>query len=164
MRGYAEVLGVPEAEARPRLARDLGYVSAKVGADAAIFDEEERILLVHRSDDLRWGLVSGWVDPGETPSETVVREVKEEVGLDATVLELVDAVGCPAGSLAGPHGLVSVLFLCSVAPGEIRICHESVDAQYRRIGDVDEWHSHHEQLAHLALEAHRARRTRTAHA
>jgi 8-oxo-dGTP pyrophosphatase MutT (NUDIX family) len=155
----AETLSLPPEEARARLARDLGYVSAKVGADAAIFDDEERILLVHRSDDLRWGLVSGWVDPGETPAETVVREVKEEVGLDATVLELVDAIGCPAGTLAGPHGLVSVLYLCSVGPGSIRICHESIDAQYRAIDDVTEWHSHHQLLARRALEAHRARQS-----
>ena len=41
-RGYAEALDLPEPEVRARLARDLGYVSAKVGADAAIFDDEGR--------------------------------------------------------------------------------------------------------------------------
>src|SRR3954471_2247619 len=83
-RGCATALDLPEAEVRARLARDLGYVSTKVGADAAIFDDDGRILLVHRSDDLRWGLIAGWVDPGESPSDTVVREVKEEVDLTVT--------------------------------------------------------------------------------
>jgi 8-oxo-dGTP pyrophosphatase MutT (NUDIX family) len=135
-------------------------VSAKVGADAAIFDADDRILLVHRSDDLLWGLVSGWVDPGETPAQTVVREVQEEVGLTATVDVLVDAVGRPADSGYGPHGVVAVLYLCSVAPGPITISHEAIAAGYRHIDDVEGWHANHEDLARRALAAHQARRAR----
>ena len=54
-RGYAEALDLPEPEVRERLARDLGYVSAKVGADAAIFDADGRMLVVLRTDDQRGG-------------------------------------------------------------------------------------------------------------
>lgn len=149
-RGYSEALDLPEPEVRARLARDLGYVSAKVGADAAIFDSAGRMLVIQRADDQCWGMVSGWVDPGETPSSTVVREVKEEVGLDATIVSLVDAIGRPAGSEYGPHAVVSVVFLCCVAPGEITISHEIVDAAYRFIDDVGPWHANHELLARLA--------------
>jgi 8-oxo-dGTP pyrophosphatase MutT (NUDIX family) len=156
VRGYADTLAVPPQETRARLARDLGYVSAKVGADAAIFDADDRVLLVLRSDDRTWGLVSGWVDPGETPADTAVREVKEEVGLDATVVALVDAIGRPAGADGRPHGVVSVLYLCTVAPGPITVSHESLDAQYRRIDEVETWHANHEHLARVALEHHRA--------
>jgi 8-oxo-dGTP pyrophosphatase MutT (NUDIX family) len=157
-RGYAEALDLPEPEVRARLARDLGYVSAKVGADAAIFDDDGRVLLVHRADDLRWGLISGWVDPGETPTLTVVREVREEVGLDVTAYELVDVVGRPAGTEFGPHAVVSVLYLCAVAPGEVTISHEAVAAAYRHVEDVDEWHANHELLAGMARDAWRDRR------
>jgi ADP-ribose pyrophosphatase YjhB (NUDIX family) len=157
-RGYAEALDLPEPEVRARLARDLGYQSAKVGADAAIFDDEGRILLVHRSDDLRWGLIAGWVDPGETPKVTVVREVHEEVGLEVTGFELVDVVGRPAGTEFGPHAVVSVLYLCTVAPGPVTISHEAVAAGYHHPEDVDEWHANHRQLAEIARDAWRARR------
>ena len=139
-----------------RLARDLGYVTAKVGADAAIFDADDRVLLVHRADDEAWGLISGWVDVGETPATTVVREVREEVGLDATIVALVDALGRPAGTEYGTHAVVSVVYLCTVAPGEITISHESLAAAYRAIDDVEVWHANHEHLAHLALAAHHA--------
>jgi len=157
-RGYTEALALPEPEVRERLARELGYQSAKVGADAAIFDDDGRVLLVHRSDDHRWGLIAGWVDPGETPQDTVVREVREEVDLEVTGFELVDVVGRPAGTRFGPHAVVSVLYHCTVAPGPVTISHEATDAGYHHPEDIHEWHANHEQLAFLAREHWRARR------
>jgi 8-oxo-dGTP pyrophosphatase MutT (NUDIX family) len=155
--GLSEALDLPEPEVRARLARDLGYVSAKVGADAAIFDDDGRMLMVLRADDERWGFISGWVDPGETPTTTVVREVHEEVGLTVTDFELVDAVGRRAGTQYGPHAVVSIIYLCTVAPGPIVISHESLAAEYRELESVETWHANHESLAHLARAAWRAR-------
>lgn len=162
-RGYAEALDLPEPDVRARLTAETGYVTAKLGADAAIFDDQDRVLLVHRADDRKWGLVSGFVDPGETPADTIVREVAEEVGLDATIVELVDAVGRPANSGYGPHGLVAIVFLCTVAPGEIVISHESVDARYRHIEEVpaEDWHANHRTLATIARARHRERRAQS---
>jgi ADP-ribose pyrophosphatase YjhB (NUDIX family) len=157
-RGYAAALDLPEPEVRARLARELGYQSAKVGADAAIFDAEGRVLLVLRADDAAWGLIAGWVDPGETPTDTVVREVHEEVDLTVTAYELVDVIGRPAGTEFGPHAVVSVVYLCDVAPGPVTISHEAVDAAYRRIEDVEVWHANHERLALMARERWQARR------
>ena len=60
--------------------------------------------MVLRADDERWGFISGWVDPGETPTTTVVREVREEVGLTVTDFELVDGIGRRAGRIRPTHG------------------------------------------------------------
>jgi ADP-ribose pyrophosphatase YjhB (NUDIX family) len=157
VRGYESALDLPGSEIRERLARDLGYVTTKVGADAAIFDADERILLVQRADDASWGLVAGWVEPGEDPAATVVREVREEVGLDVTEVELVAAVGRAASAEYGPHGAVALVFLCTVGPGEPVPNHESLQVAYRRIEEVDPWHKNHDRLAELAL-AHKRRR------
>ncbi len=157
-RGYGDALDLPEPDVRARLARDLGYVSAKVGTDAAIFDEEGRLLVVLRSDDDTWGMVAGWVDPGETPATTVVREVSEEVGLEVVRFELIDVIGRPAGVQYGPHAVVSVMYLCDVAPGPITISHEAHRAEYRHIEDVECWHANHEVLARRARDAWHERR------
>jgi 8-oxo-dGTP pyrophosphatase MutT (NUDIX family) len=149
--GYSEALALPPEEVRARLARDLGYVTAKVGAEAAIFDAEGRLLLIQRSDDECWGLVSGYVDAGESPAETIVREVREEVGLDATIDALIDVFGRRASATNGPHGTVGVLFLCSVAPGPITLSHEVLDAAYRDVETVTSWHKNHERYARAAL-------------
>src|SRR5262249_51226577 len=57
-REYAQQSGLDESDVRARFARDVGYVTAKVGADGAIFDEHDRILLVRRVDDDTWGLIA----------------------------------------------------------------------------------------------------------
>jgi ADP-ribose pyrophosphatase YjhB (NUDIX family) len=149
--GYSSALALPPSEVRARLAKDLGYVTAKVGAEAAIFDAENRILLIRRSDDQTWGLISGYVDAGESPAETIVREVREEVGLDATVEALIEVFGRPGSVLNGPHGTVGILYLCTVAAGEITLSHETIDARYWNIDDVEPWHKNHETYARAAL-------------
>jgi ADP-ribose pyrophosphatase YjhB (NUDIX family) len=152
---YAERSGLDVADVQARFAEDLGYVTAKVGADGAIFDEHDRILLVRRTDDGRWGLVAGWVDANETPERTVIREIAEEVGLVAKVDQLVGVFAREAGADDNPHSVVSVVYLCRVIRGELRAQpHEVREIAWRSIDDVTDWHHHHETLARAALEAH----------
>lgn len=51
---YGETLDLPESEVRTRLAAELGYVTPKVGASAAIFDNDGRQLLMKRPDSGTW--------------------------------------------------------------------------------------------------------------
>jgi ADP-ribose pyrophosphatase YjhB (NUDIX family) len=142
---------------RERFARDVGYVTAKVGADAAVFDEHDRILLVRRVDDGKWGLIAGWVDANEVPEQTVVRELAEEVGAEARVDRLVGVFGRPAGADGNPHSVVSVVYLCNIVGGALRPQpHEVAEIAWRHPDDVEPgaWHHHHETLARAAREAH----------
>src|SRR5437763_11981549 len=57
-------------------------------AGAVIRDRPGRILLVLRANDPGrglWSLPGGRVEPGETPEQAVVREVREETGLEVSV-------------------------------------------------------------------------------
>lgn len=72
-----------------------------VPAGAPIW-EVPKVLLVKRADNGRWTPVAGICEPGEEVSETVVRETKEEVGLDATVEALL-GVG-KVGPVTYPNG------------------------------------------------------------
>lgn len=51
---------------------------------AVVTDGQERVLLLYRHRFItgRWGweVPAGWGDPGETPAETIRREVEEETG------------------------------------------------------------------------------------
>jgi 8-oxo-dGTP diphosphatase len=60
----------------------------EVGVHAVIFDQENRILLVHRRDMDLWDLPGGGMDAGELPTEAVLRETKEETGLDVEIERL----------------------------------------------------------------------------
>jgi mutator protein MutT len=55
---------------------------------AIIRDERGRILFQRRASDGRWSLPSGAIDPGETPEEAIVREVREETGLSVIPTKL----------------------------------------------------------------------------
>ena len=54
------------------------------GVGCIILNEENKILCIQRSDNGQWSSPGGTVDPGETIMDAVVREIKEEVGLDIT--------------------------------------------------------------------------------
>lgn len=45
----------------------------------------DRVLLEKRADDGRWTAISGIVEPGEHPIACVVREAREEVGVEIEV-------------------------------------------------------------------------------
>ena len=57
-------------------------------AGCIIFDNQNRLLLQKRSDCEKWGFLGGMVESGESVSETAVREVKEESGLEVEITSL----------------------------------------------------------------------------
>ncbi len=150
---YGQLLELPAGEVRARLRAELGHITPKVGADGAIFDESGRILLMLRSDNRTWCLPCGWVDPGESPAETVVREVREETGLHVRPERLLGLFARPASVEAGPHGVISVLFLCEVESGVLTCSSEGLELRYWELEDVPEWHAHHELMARAARDA-----------
>lgn len=149
---YVQMSPVDNPALMARFAREVGCITPKVGADAAILDEEGHLLLVERADDHCWGLVSGWVEPNEHPADTVVREAREEVGLDIAVDDLVGVFARPASSASGPHSVVSVVYRATVTGGElVTQPHEVLSARWWSVDDVPVWHLDHERLARAAL-------------
>lgn len=64
------------------------YPTPKTDLRAVILNEKQEILLVRESADGRWSLPGGWADIGDTPTEGIIREIKEETGLQAQVVRL----------------------------------------------------------------------------
>lgn len=154
---YGEVLDLPPAEIRQRFIAELGYITPKVGAEAAIFDGEGRILLVRRSDDGLWCLPCGWVEPNESPEEAAVREAREETGLEVVPKQLVDVFTRKPNLGYGPHTAVAVVYLCEVVRGGPQPrSHEVTEARYWRIEEVPGWHELHQRYAEAAHAAWRA--------
>jgi ADP-ribose pyrophosphatase YjhB (NUDIX family) len=156
---YGRALDLPAVDVRARLRGELGSITPKVGADAAIFDDDGRILLVERADDRAWGLPAGWVEPNEAPIDTVVREAREEIGLEIEPVELADVMFRPASAEYGPHAVVSIVYLCKVVSGEIALSHEVLAARYWQIDDVPIWHKDHRKFAVAAHAVWTSRRS-----
>lgn len=65
-----------------------GYATPKLDIRAVVLNEEGAVLLVREKEDGLWTLPGGWVDVGESPSESVQREVKEESGYEVRAVRL----------------------------------------------------------------------------
>jgi ADP-ribose pyrophosphatase YjhB (NUDIX family) len=87
-----------------------------VGAVATIFDEQGRVLLVHQTyKGCKWAFPGGAVEDAEAPWDAVVREVKEETGLDTTIVRLVSIYHI------ADRNAIGFQFLCRVTGGELRV-------------------------------------------
>ncbi len=155
-RYYGQALDLPPPAVRRRLRSELGYITPKVGAEAAVFDDDGKLLLVRRSDDGCWCLPCGWVEPNESPAEAAMRETREETGLVVRATRLVDVFTRKADQGFGPHSAIAVVYLCEVVGGAIRPSHEAVEVCYCRIADVGAWHERHCEYAEAAYAAWRA--------
>jgi 8-oxo-dGTP pyrophosphatase MutT (NUDIX family) len=156
---YGQAVDLPPEEVRQRLAGELGQITPKVGADAAIFDEDGRILLTLRVDDQCWCLPCGWVEPNEAPIDTAVRECREETGLDVRPQALIGVFPRLPSVYGNVHSLIAVVYRCEVIGGTIQVSHESLDVRYWHIDDVPVWHSTHEHYARAAYAHWQAERS-----
>lgn len=142
---YGEALDMPPASVREQLREEFGHITPKVGAAAVIFDEQERVLLMRRSDTDLWCLPSGMTEPGESTEETAIRETKEDSGLDVAIQQFVGLYEHPPG-VNGPHHFIGIAYRCSVVSGDLRLSFEGDDLRYWSPKEVATWFSDHEEV------------------
>ena len=102
----------------------------QAGAFGVIFDADRRVLLCHRRDMDAWNLPGGRVEPGETPWDAALREVREEVGLEAEIVRLTGLYWKP-----DTDELV-FNFECRVTGGALGPSEESDAAAYYAFADL----------------------------
>lgn len=97
--------------------REEGYATPKVDVRAAVFREDE-ILLVKEREDGCWTLPGGWVDVGEAPSQAIVREVYEESGYQTQAIKLLAVYDRNLhGHPPIRHHVYKLFFLCQLLGG-----------------------------------------------
>jgi ADP-ribose pyrophosphatase YjhB (NUDIX family) len=153
---YADWLGLPVAAIQARFVQEVGCITPKVGADAAIFNEQGEILLMERADGSGWCLPCGWVEVDERPIDAAIREAREETGLAVVVKQLVGVFTRFASQTNGPHTMVAVVHLCEIVGGELRLSHEGSALRYWPLEAVPHWHPNHDKYARAAYEMWRS--------
>jgi 8-oxo-dGTP diphosphatase len=95
----------------------------RIGVSALIF-QHDLILLALRRDIAWWNLPGGGMETGETVEEAVLREVREETGLDVVVEQLVGVYSKPQKQE------VVLTFRCRPIGGVLTATEESSACRY----------------------------------
>ena len=112
-----ERTGLPLEKVSGLFCGDMGYQTPKVDTRAAIF-QNGRILLV-RERNGTWSLPGGWCDYNLSPANNVVKEVREEAGLDASVKMLIAVQDRQKHNLPQyAYGVVKIFYLCESLGGD----------------------------------------------
>jgi 8-oxo-dGTP pyrophosphatase MutT (NUDIX family) len=106
-----------------------------VGSAAVIVDPSgERVLLTRRTDNGRWCLPGGRMEPGESAAEACIREVWEETGLHVTIDRLIGIYTTPHRVADYGDGrrwqFVSFCFAATITGGAVGLSDETTEVGY----------------------------------
>ncbi|GAA4983102.1 NUDIX domain-containing protein [Actinopolymorpha pittospori] len=116
----------------------MASIRSKIGSDllltpaagAAVFNEAGRLLLARHDHDGLWATIGGGMEPGESPAEAALRELREETGLEAEILGITGAYGGPDFEVTYPGGArlayVVTMFACRFLGGTLNLEHEEL--------------------------------------
>jgi ADP-ribose pyrophosphatase YjhB (NUDIX family) len=111
------------------------------GSVACINDQQGRVLLQKRKDNREWSFPGGGQEIGESATDTVRREVREEMGLDIKPQRLIGIYTAPEFDKRYPNGdqaqTFTSFFECSCVGGEMMVQDDEVhDAGWFDTGDL----------------------------
>ena len=120
---------IPVEKVKDLFCNEVGYQTPKLDTRAAIF-QDDKILLVKENNGT-WSLPGGWVDVDISVEENVIKEVKEEAGLDVTT-DLVIAVqdrekhNLPIYA----YKVCKIFVLCTITGGSFQKNIETQESRY----------------------------------
>ena len=110
----------------------------RIRVAAAVVWDGPRLLMTQRAPGgalgLQWEFPGGKIEPGESPEQAIVREVREELGVDATPLERLETVAHDYAH--GTH--VEIVFVrCTLSSYAFTLSDEVHDARWQLPADIE---------------------------
>jgi len=96
-----------------------GYTTPKLGVGAAVSNDRGELLLMQRADSGLWLYPTGYCDVGYSAVEVVVKEVREETGIEVEPLRLIGILDTLR--LGSRIPLYSMLFHCRATGGDFNL-------------------------------------------
>ncbi|MCY4071159.1 MAG: NUDIX domain-containing protein [Chloroflexi bacterium] len=144
-------------------------IRAKIGNDllllpgvtAVVINERNEMLLQLRRDTKTWAPPSGGLEPGENLAQCVIREVREETGIEVFPESIIAVLSGDDFTVTYPNGdqigVVSTVFRCRPREGSTPRVNddESLEMRYFHPGDLpDNMLARHKWIISKALEDH----------
>lgn len=126
---------IPIEKVKDLFCNEVGYQTPKLDTRAAIF-KDDKILLVKENNGT-WSLPGGWVDVNVSVKENVIKEVKEEAGLDVSADVVIAIQDREKHNLpVYAYKVCKVFVLCSVLGGNFEQNIETVESRYFGIEEL----------------------------
>ncbi|MEM9952022.1 MAG: NUDIX hydrolase [Chloroflexota bacterium] len=118
-----------------------------VGAAGVVINDAQHVLLVEHvfHPKFPWGLPGGWTDANEAPEKTVVRELREELGLSVEIERLLIA-----GKTKFRH--IDFIYLCIAKDDVSALSYELLGYQWLDYTALPEINPFHRAAIDVAFE------------
>jgi len=131
----AEIITAHTTLPAPALAREFakewGYPTPTLDVRAAIFRDNQLLLVRETADNHKWTLPGGWADINLTPAENAAKEAFEETGFTVRPLKLAAALDrTRQGHTPQPFSAAKLFFLCEITGGEPRTSAETSEIAF----------------------------------
>lgn len=153
---------IPVEKVKDLFCCEVGYQTPKLDCRAAIF-QDGKILLV-RENNGTWSLPGGWVDVDLSVKENVIKEVKEEAGLDVTADMVIAVQDREKHNLpVYAYKICKIFVLCSVIGGAFVPNIETTESGYFMLDELPTLaaEKNNEEQIRMCFEANRAEHWKT---
>jgi 8-oxo-dGTP diphosphatase len=144
--GLPELLDCYELERRG-IERSVRYGrSPSLTVDGVVIQNGKILLIRRKNEPFRgqYALPGGFVDYGERTEDAVVREIKEETGLETTINQIVGVYSDPARD---PRGhTISAIYLLDPIGGDLQSGDDADSAGFFDLDELPELAFDHEQV------------------
>jgi 8-oxo-dGTP pyrophosphatase MutT (NUDIX family) len=118
-----------QVDANTRVRAGVGLIIRNLAGD---------ILLERRSDNGLWGLPGGRIEPGESITQTALREAQEETGLTIVVTRLLGVYSGPENRIViypdNVVQLIDILLEAAIVSGDLVCSSESLELRFFQVG------------------------------
>lgn len=133
----SEKTDLPITKIKGLFCNETGYQTPKIDTRAAIF-QSDKILLVHENNGT-WSLPGGWCDVDQSIASNVMKEVKEETGLNVKAYKLIAVQDWRKHNVINyAYGVCKIFVLCRLLDGEFVKNIETIETKYFSCHDLPE--------------------------
>lgn len=126
---------IPADKVKDLFCNEIGYQTPKIDSRAAIF-KDDKILLVKESNGT-WSLPGGWVDVDLSVKENIIKEVKEEAGLDVVTNKIIAVQDREKHNLpVYAYKICKIFILCTAIGGKFEKNIETIESNYFKIDEL----------------------------